>query len=88
MITLEQACEIVSNEEKTPYLASVKELPDAYVITILSAEGYGLLDASRIVDKETGKCGVYTIPLRVKTYKDLKPLEIPEQYRFPGEIKE
>ncbi len=87
MITLEQACEIVSKENGTRYIGAVKELENMYIIYILSNEGQEQLDSGRFVDKRTGEYGVYHILMMAQTFRELKPLEVPEQYRYHGEIK-
>ena len=84
MITLEQACEIVLKKEKVKYIASVREHPEMFVITFLGNDGQELLDPGRTVQKENGQFGVYTPLLRLKTVHELKKLEVPEKYRFPG----
>ena len=84
MISIEQACDIVSEREKNRYVAFTKELPDTYIVTALADDGCELIDASYTVDKETGKFGVYNALMYYQTSKDLKPLKVPEKYRFPG----
>ncbi len=83
MITLEQACEIVLKEEKAKYIASVWEHPEMFVIVILGNDGRELLVPGCTVQKKDGKFGIYTPPLRLKTIRELKKLEVPEKYRFP-----
>ena len=83
MMTLEQACEIVLKEEHAKYIASVQELPEMFVIDILGNDGQELLHPGCTVHKESGRFGIYTPPLRLKTFRELKKLEVPEKYRFP-----
>ncbi|MBR0485049.1 MAG: hypothetical protein IJJ69_09765 [Oscillospiraceae bacterium] len=84
MITLEQACEIVLKKEKVKYIASVREHPEMFVIFILGNDGDELLDSGYTVQKENGNFGVYNMLLRFRIHHELKKMEVPEKYRFPG----
>ncbi len=82
MINIEKACEIVAQIEHTRYIASVGELSDVYVITVLDNNGQTMLDATYTINKKTGECGAYDALMMYKTFKDLKSLEIPKKYQY------
>lgn len=87
MIDMDKAIEIVFNEYNYKYLAGIEETSFNFLFSFLGSNGEELTEPPTAVDKESGKTSVFFPPHHIEEWLSRKQLEIPEQYRFPGEIK-
>lgn len=87
MINLEKAIEIFINKYKYKYLADICETPYNFLIGGLGDNGEELTEPPTAINKKTGETSVFIPPHHVEEWLARKELEIPEQYRYHGEIK-
>lgn len=88
MITLEEAIDIYLKKSKAKYIASIYEIESSYVFAeILESGEYPCTGGTYAVRKDTGETWVFFLPHHIEEWKAGKELEVPEKYRFHGEIK-
>lgn len=87
MIDINKAIEIVFNKYNYKYLGGISETPSDFLFSFLGSNGEELTELPTAVDKETGETSTFYPPHHVKEWLARKELEVPEQYRYPSEIK-
>ena len=89
MISVEEACRIVTEHKKLLYVSHITELDDIYLIPVLSNNGEFLIENTATVNKNTAEIGVFRLSREscMNLKENGKEIEIPEKYRYPGEIK-
>jgi len=85
MIDVNKACALLHKKTKYNYFRWILEMPDLYVIAELSNDGQVPCAAPFSVNKRTGRIGVHSFLDYHDDDPDPIPLEVPAQYRFPGE---
>ena len=86
MIDLLTACKIVKgNYSGYKYFVQASETEKYFLLTDISDDGCLLYNATFSVDKKTGEVDVWFPPDHIGETR--KELEVPEQYRYHGEIK-
>ena len=89
MISVEKACELLMEHCKGySYVSAIYELDDLYLIGLITEDGYIVSDGLHSVNKETGELGAFCFTREnAMNYKNnKKEIEIPEKYRYDGEI--
>ena len=84
MISVLEACEIVSRTYHTPYVNAILDVGNGYVVGELSKEGFIPAAFPSLIDKQTGEITAYIIPDHFDDIKRAKRIPVPKQYRFPG----
>lgn len=86
MVSLLEACKIVKeNFSGYKYFIQASETEKYFLLTDISDNGYLLYNATFSVDKKTGEVDVWFPSDHIGESR--KKLEVPEQYRYHGEIK-
>lgn len=86
MITLEEAIEIYLKKTKAKYLAWIYETESSYRFSYVSEEGSIPTDCGLAVKKDTGEVWVMFPFRHIDEWRGSKEIEVPEKYRYPGEI--
>lgn len=88
MLYAKDACKLVAERSKMPYVRLITETDTEFVIPTLTANGEALLEPAYVVNKITGEISLFRRSKEnYERLKKGKQIEIPEQYRYPGEIK-
>ena len=91
MLNILKACELVCKHSNSKYIGSIGETDECYLIGVLSNNGESLTQPAFIVDKTLGTVRSGSFGEFAKKYlgklDSIKSVEIPEQYRYHGEIK-
>lgn len=87
MISVLEACEVVSKTFYTPYVGTVLDVGNGYVVSWLEKNGFAPLGWPLFVDKQTGESRAYIIPDHFDEIKRAKRIPVPKQYRYPGKIR-
>ncbi len=86
MIDLLTACKIVKgNFSGYKYFIYAGETDNYFILADIGDHGEELYDSVFSVDKKTGEVDVWFPPDHIG--ENRKELEVPEQYRYHGEIK-
>ena len=86
MVSLLEACKIVKeNFSGYKYFIYAGETDSYFILTDIGNHGEELLDAAFSIEKKTGEVDVWFYPDHIG--EEIKDLEVPEQYRYHGEIK-
>ena len=72
---------------KCPYVSSILENKEFYLLGAMSEEGYVLDEPPMCIYKENGRMETYFPPDHVEEFLSLKETDVPEKYRFKGERK-
>lgn len=89
MISVEEACRLVMEKRKGySYIGGITDTGDLFTMGLLNDEGQAGTGNGVVIDKSTKEISafVWTKEMLLKE-KNGKPVEIPEKYRYPGEIK-
>ncbi len=89
MLTIEEACKLVLNEYNGyKYISGITDTGDTFQMGLLNEKGYSGTGNGFVIDKTTMNIRPYVwTPEMLKKTKNGKKVEVPEKYRFPGEIK-
>ena len=90
MIDLSKACRLAQKKCHFKYLEYVFETPNWYIISVLTHDGWEPGWTPYFVSKKNGQIKSYPLlDNRIHNPaddEDWMPLDVPEQYRFPGEF--
>lgn len=89
MLTIEEACRLVLEKYGGyKYIGGITDTGDTFQMGLLNEKGYSGTDNGFVIDKTTMliRPYVWTREMLEKT-KNGKKVEVPEKYRFTGEIK-
>lgn len=89
MISVEEACRIATEYFKMPYVYSITETNDLFVLPLIGEDGYMGCGGTETVNKTTGEVGIFkrSRDSLENIFYNGKSVEIPEKYRYKGEIK-
>lgn len=89
MISVEDACRLVTEKCHVPYITHITEVGNIYIMPVANRNGEALCDGSWTVDKITGEVSAFRISkdMVINIKNNGKDVEIPEKYKYPGEIK-
>lgn len=88
MISVEEACRIVAEKYRVSYIGGITDTGDSFIMGLLNDEGQAGTGNGIVIDKSTKEISalMWTKEMLIKK-KNGKSVEIPEKYRYPGEIK-
>lgn len=88
MIDVLQACILVTEHVNRPYISEITDIGHSFVIPTVNKYGEAPLEPACVVNKNTGEITCFR--RSKENYAELnkgKQVEIPEKYRYPGEIR-
>ena len=88
MISVEEACRIVAEKCRVSYIGDITDTGDLFIMGLLNDEGQAGTGNGVVIDKSTKEVRPFVwIKEMLLKKKNGKPVEVPEKYKYPGEIK-
>lgn len=86
MITVEEACKIILDKAKVPYITGIVDVGYGYVIGCTAFKHEVLCCNPTLICKDTREMSAYTVPDHLEELSNGKEIRVPDEYWFGGTI--
>ncbi len=86
MITVKEACKIVVEHTKDPYITGIRDVGYGYVISSTLIKHTIPADGPTLVYKDSGQTSGYFVPDHFDELEKAESIKVPDEYWFGGVI--